>query len=162
MIFVTVGTQLPFPRLVSSIDQISPRLALPVFAQTADPHFQAKHIDCRAFLPPDEYNAKIEQSSLIVAHAGIGTVLQAKTARKPLIIFPRRASLGEHRNEHQLASASFLRDLRGVHVAWTDHDLEELLRQPALEAADPRLGAGAQQLVGFLSATLRNWHAHRP
>src|SRR3546814_9744138 len=37
VIFVTVGTQLPFPRLIEWIDAIAARNALDVFAQTAEP-----------------------------------------------------------------------------------------------------------------------------
>ena len=34
---------------------------------------------------------------MIVAHAGMGTIISAMQHQKPIIIFPRIAALGEHR-----------------------------------------------------------------
>ena len=46
---------------------------------------------------------------------------------KPIIIFPRIAAWGEHRNEHQLATAQKMKELGYVYVATDVKELKELL-----------------------------------
>jgi len=89
-------------------------------------------------------------AKVIVGHAGIGTILSGGRAEKPLILFPRRASLGEHRNEHQLATIRALGSRTGIHVATNVAELEALLRNGNL--APFRLGEGGTrpQLISFL------------
>ncbi|MCP3689754.1 MAG: hypothetical protein GY784_15215 [Gammaproteobacteria bacterium] len=40
-----------------------------------------------------------------------------------MIAFPRKASLGEHRNEHQLATCQKIAKLQGCYVAYERDDL---------------------------------------
>ncbi|WP_371170608.1 glycosyltransferase [Aliiroseovarius sp. 2305UL8-7] len=135
MIFVTVGTQLSFDRMISMIDEIAADLPVDVFAQTADPDAKYANIDHASFLTPDEYDDIIGRTTILVGHAGIGTILTAKRVQKPVIIMPRKASLGEHRNEHQLATAHHLKGHEGVYVAESKSDLERLLKARDLTPA---------------------------
>lgn len=64
---------------------------------------------------------------MIVAHAGMGTILSALRYGKPILVMPRRASLGEQRNEHQLATASHLARLGKVTVAMDEQELRARL-----------------------------------
>ena len=48
----------------------------------------------------------MDAAAAIVAHAGMGTILTALETGKRLLVMPRRAALGEHRNDHQLATVS--------------------------------------------------------
>ena len=63
----------------------------------------------------------------IVAHAGMGTILTALELGKPLLVLPRRASLGEHRNEHQLATARRFADTGRLAVAFDESELAQRL-----------------------------------
>lgn len=135
MIFVTVGTQLPFERLVSMIDDLAGELSLEVFAQTADPATDYTHIKHAPFLTPDEYDDLISRATVLVGHAGIGTILTAKKVEKPVIVMPRMASLGEHRNEHQLATARHLDGHEGVYIALDRAQLAALLQMSDLAPA---------------------------
>lgn len=128
MIFVTVGTQLAFDRMVSAVDRWAAACGeADVFAQIGPSREPPRHLPYSAFLPPTRANALMREAKLIVAHAGMGTVLTALELRKPIIIMPRKASLGEHRNEHQLATARWLDGRPGVHVAWDEAGLAALL-----------------------------------
>lgn len=135
MIFVTVGTQLPFARMVSMIDELAGEHNLDVFAQTADHHASYCNIKHSAFLTPDEYDDCIARATMLVGHAGIGTILTAKRAGLPVVIMPRKASLGEHRNEHQLATARHLNGHKGVYVADDQAQLAGFLRSSDLTPA---------------------------
>jgi UDP-N-acetylglucosamine transferase subunit ALG13 len=66
---------------------------------------------------------------VIVSHAGMGTILTALHHRKPILVMPKRASLGEHRNEHQLATARHMMQLGNVNVAFDEAELRDKLDQ---------------------------------
>lgn len=127
MIFVTIGTQAPFDRFIKIIDEIAPQLGEEIIAQVYQCGFEPHNIKTVNFLAPDEFNELFEKARLIVSHAGMGTILSALQKHKPIIIFPRIASLGEHRNEHQLATARKFKELGGVYVAMNEEELRQLI-----------------------------------
>ncbi|MEM1129998.1 MAG: glycosyltransferase [Pseudomonadota bacterium] len=150
MIFATVGTQLPFPRLMEALNDLAPELADDVIAQTGPETGPWPNLDIRPSLTPAEFDDMFRTARVIVAHAGIGTILSAKRHGKPLIVLPRRHALGEHRNDHQLATAKQVDALRGIHVAWETGDLKSLLATPDLTAADESPSPSHDALIGRL------------
>ena len=156
MILLTVGTQLAFDRLVAAMDDLAPSLPLPVFAQTGRGTYVPRNIQHQASLSPSEFDDLISRSSLLVSHAGIGTVLTAKRLRKPIVIFPRRAGYKEHRNDHQLATAQQLMGRDGIVVAMEEGALagaiaEGLSVQPASTTSiSPPLESLRQAIRDFI------------
>lgn len=128
MIVVTVGTQLPFDRLIRMMDEIAPELPVPVFAQTGVGTYEPTNVRWQNNIAPAEFEEHVRGAEVIVAHAGIGTVLKAYKYRKPLVLVARKAALGEHRNDHQLATISQLRTRLGIYAAETADDLRALLK----------------------------------
>lgn len=127
-IFVTVGTDLPFDRLVEAIDQWAPdHPESEVFAQIGNTNYKPKNVSYSKFLEPEEFKNRLTSSDLILSHAGMGTILSSLQYNKPLLVMPRIASLGEHRNEHQLATAKYLKKLNKVSVANNESELLEML-----------------------------------
>ena len=127
MIFVTIGTQLPFDRLIKIIDEVAPKLDEEIIAQVYQCSFSPKNIKTVDFLAPDEFNSLFDKARLIVSHAGMGTILSALQKDKPIIVFPRIAALGEHRNEHQLATARKFKETGTVNVAMNKEELTSML-----------------------------------
>ncbi len=129
MIFVTVGTQIPFDRLIKILDEMAPALGdEEIIAQTSEKStYMPRNFKTVGFMSPDEFNNIFKRARLVVAHAGMGTIISALRQAKPIIIFPRKASLGEHRNEHQLATAAEMRRLGAVAVAYDAAELRQLL-----------------------------------
>lgn len=150
MIFVTTGTQLPFPRLLSEIDRFAPELGEKVVAQVGPDRTPRPNLDVCATLAPSEFARLFDEARLIVAHAGVGTILSAKAARKPLIVVPRRFDQGEHRNDHQLATAKQVEHLTGIHICWEIEDLEVLMKRQDLAAASPEPGPNSVSLIARL------------
>lgn len=145
MIFLSVGTQEPFDRLVRAVDAWAATNAMPVFGQLGalkPGSYRPTHFEWREFIDADEYQRRIEESRILVAHAGMGSIISALTWGKPLLIMPRRASLGEHRNEHQLATVEKFRARAGIHVAEDEAEVGPLL---------DRLVSGAGEAGGGLS-----------
>lgn len=153
MIFVTVGTQLPFDRLISAVDDwAGERRVSDVIAQIGPSSLVPKHVSVKPFVAADEFQQFVKEASLIIAHAGMGSIITAMELGKPIIIMPRRASLGEHRNEHQLATAQQLSG-RGVHVAQERADLWNLLDQrAALTPPSPITAFASPDLVAVVQA----------
>jgi UDP-N-acetylglucosamine transferase subunit ALG13 len=128
MIFLTVGTQLPFDRLVELLDGWAARNPdIKIFAQIGDAAYQPQHFEYCAFLNEQEYARAFDGADFILAHAGMGTILSSLMAAKPVVVFPRVAALGEHRNEHQLATCRKLEGLRGCYIAYENGELLSLL-----------------------------------
>lgn len=127
MIFVTVGAQMPFDRLVRAVDHwASQRRHDDVFAQVGATHAPPTYITWARFLDPDAFRAKVRTADVIVAHAGIGAILTAMEFRRPILVLPRRADLGETRNDHQFATMRQFAEQGIVNVAY---DEAELLHQ---------------------------------
>lgn len=155
VIVVTVGTQLPFDRLIKMVDEVAPSLNEEVFAQTGLGRYAPKHLAWSTNIEASEFDERLRDCSIIVSHAGIGTVLKAYRYVKPIILVPRLSSLGEHRNDHQLATVSQLRKRSGIYVAESKDELERLLTgdlQPAIAAND--VEASKAKLRGFLRHTI--------
>lgn len=133
MIFVTTGTQEPFDRFLEIIDSLAPEIDEELVVQACSSAYTPHNYKLRGFIAPDEFNGIMERARLIVAHAGMGSILTAMQMRKPIIIFPRKASLGEHRNDHQMAMAHRMAELRYVHVAYDADDLRRLLSDNGLQ-----------------------------
>ena len=124
MIFVTVGTQVPFDRLVAAVDAwAEAQDGRRVFAQIGPTDLRPRHIESRAFIPPEECRKRIRDARLVVAHAGMGTILSALELGTPVLVMPRRAALGEHRNDHQLATARRFAEIGSVSVAFDEVEL---------------------------------------
>ena len=129
MIFVTIGTQLPFDRLIKIIDELAPQLNEEVIAQVYQCGFTPQNIKTVDFLAPDKFNTLFDEARLIISHAGMGTILSALQKDKPIIVFPRIAALGEHRIEHQLATARKFKEMGTINVAMSEEELRELLHK---------------------------------
>lgn len=129
MIFVTVGTQLPFDRLIDAMNDWAMGRDEPVVVQAgpqADPA-RWPALDVSTRMTPEVFERNFAAARVVVGHAGIGTVLSAQRFARPLVILPRREALGEHRNDHQMATAREVSRLPGVHIAWDAADLPTLL-----------------------------------
>jgi UDP-N-acetylglucosamine transferase subunit ALG13 len=155
MIFVTVGMQLPFDRLLQAVDEIAPRLGKRVVAQTSNNSYVPKNIEWQPFIRPLEVDRYFQEADVIVAHAGIGTVLTAQKLGKPVVIMPRKASFGEHRNDHQLATVSQLEGRPGIYVVRDAEALYKILNQPlAGPGDDSAVEVGRQRLRAYLDGVI--------
>jgi len=154
VILLTVGTQLPFDRFVAIVDRLAPALPERVFAQIGHGHYRPVNMDWCPFVGPIEFERLIGECSAIIAHAGIGTVVMAQKHGKPLVLFPRRAARGEHRNDHQLATVRALGLRSGIRVALDD---EELAAAITVSQSAPELGEylpGRDKLCSAITALL--------
>jgi UDP-N-acetylglucosamine transferase subunit ALG13 len=107
MIFLTVGSALPFDRLVKLVDDaVAARIVRePVFAQIGDGRYLPANFEYQRMLPRPEFDARFAAASAVISHAGIGTIAAALRMRKPLLVLPRSRALGELVDDHQYLTA---------------------------------------------------------
>lgn len=138
MIFASVGTQLGFDRLIRTLDNWrAVRPEVDVVAQIGPGSYVPINMWSTRYLLSAQYDSMVEAASLLVSHAGVGSLLTACQWNKPIIMLPRRAELGEHRNNHQLEGAVRVFRQRGAHVAMDVDELVELLDRRG-ELAPPK------------------------
>ncbi|HUS19847.1 MAG TPA: glycosyltransferase [Terriglobales bacterium] len=63
--------------------------------------FRSEHCEVRPFLSMDEFVEMIHRSSLVICHAGCGTLSQAIKEGKPIVVVPRRLHYNEVVDDHQ-------------------------------------------------------------
>lgn len=147
MIFLTLGMQLPFPRLVKAMDNIAETINEPIFGQIGQSDEKPLHYETVESLAPLDFAEKINSARLIVSHAGIGTILSAQRAKKSIILMPRLATLGEHRNDHQIATCNQLKHYSGIYIASSEDELHGLITDRGLVAMSPNESSKNRNLL---------------
>ena len=113
MIFAAVGTQkFPMDRLVTELDRIAGAglVTEEIFVQSGTSSCAVQHIQHSPYLEKTDMDARVAACSILICHAGVGTILTGLKAGKKVIVVPRRAAFGEHVDDHQLEIAqSFAR-----------------------------------------------------
>ena len=128
MIFVTVGHQMPFDRLIRAVDQWAQANGRrDVFGQIGAGAYRPKCFGWQSQLTPDEFRSRMMQASAVVGHAGTGTIIAAMQYRKPLLVLPRLSSLGETRNDHQIPTAQHFAATGQIRAAYDEIDLIAML-----------------------------------
>jgi UDP-N-acetylglucosamine transferase subunit ALG13 len=146
MILVTVGTDLPFDRMVKVVDAWAGECGRKdIFAQIGEGGWRPEHIPYSEFLQPDEFSSHFDSASIVISHAGMGTILSALFHGKPILVMPKLASLGEHRNEHQTATAVRMRELGNVNVAFDEQELRDRLDHLEELAPSRKIGSFASE-----------------
>ena len=154
MIFVTVGTQGQFDRLIRTVDEWAGlRGRTDIFAQTGPSDYRSKHIRTKPFVDPTEFRKRVESASVVIAHAGMGSIITALEFGKQIIVMPRRANLGEHRNDHQVATAKRFAEKGRIVVAFNEQQLLEKLDQlDALQKSERLSAQASPHLISTIRA----------
>lgn len=102
MIFVTLGTQkFQMNRLVEAVDRIAPSMDEEIFIQSGNSTYQPVHCQTAEFVDKEQFKQLIKECTLLITHAGIGTIMMGLNETKPIIVVPRRAEYQEHVDNHQ-------------------------------------------------------------
>lgn len=130
MIFITTGTQEPFDRLLKAVVTIAnrhPEVKFIVQVTETFVEVPNANIELKGFLSPTTFDHYFDSADLIIGHAGMGTIITALVKEKPLVVLPRDAKLGEHRNDHQMATAKKMSALNYVKAVYSAEALTELI-----------------------------------
>jgi len=158
MIFVTVGAQMAFDRLIRTMDEwAGSHYGADVFAQIGPSNYHPRFIKATKFIDPPAFRKIVETSNLVIAHAGMGSIITALELGKPIIVMPRRGDLKETRNDHQVATANHL--ARGARVVVALDEGMLLQKLDCIDGLAPaeRIGTSASPgLIGKLREFIEN------
>lgn len=122
MIFCTVGTQLPFDRLVEYLVRwSSDNSGISVVYQVGGSERFIESDGFHALIKEPFFSATFDSSDVVVSHAGMGNIIRALDSGKPIVVVPRVSAYGEHINDHQLDTADSFSGLPNVFLA-NDYD----------------------------------------
>lgn len=141
---------MPFDRLIMAMDKwAAGRVgSVDVFAQIGATNYRPSNLRFADSISPKEFREMVRVAKVMVAHAGMGSVLTALEVGKPLVLMPRRGVLEETRNDHQIATAKWLAVRTGIFVAMDEAELPTVLDR-ALISCD-----NAQQISTYASPSL--------
>jgi len=131
MIFLTVGTQFPFDRLVRAVDGIidDGLISETLFAQIGESSYKPRNFESAARLEKKVFDERLKQASSIISHAGMGTITMALSNHKPLLVMPRLKRYHEVVNDHQVAIARKFSELGHILVAYDVKDLPDGIKK---------------------------------
>jgi len=157
MIFLTVGAQSSFDRLVRAVDDFFDTHDLndEVFAQIGNSGYKPRNFDAVASLDATTFDRRFGQASAIVSHAGMEKITLACEHGKPLLAMPRLKRLGEIVDDHEAALADEFEALGHILVAHSARDLTAKLTRlksfvPLGRAA--QAGAVAERIRSFVQS----------
>jgi len=134
MILVAVGTQLPFDRLTKAVDAwcVETGRGGEVFGQIGrigPKNYTPRKFQWAKMVDAETFREKMMSADVVVSHAGMGSIITAMSLAKPVVVLPRRAHLGEHRNDHQFATVKRLGSRPGIYPVKTETELAGQLDQ---------------------------------
>ncbi len=103
-VLITVGTHGPFDRLIQEVERLltAGKITGPVVAQVGPGGYQSSAFRCFECCHQAEMERLLQQSHLLITHAGTGSILSGLKADCKVIAITRQARFGEHYDDHQL------------------------------------------------------------
>lgn len=135
MITVITGTEkFSFHRMIEQIDAIarSAEMAEEFFLQIGASKYEPSACEWVRFVQFREMVKRIQESDVVISHAGAGSTLLCLQQGKRPIIMPRRKKFDEHVDDHQVRFAEKLAERGLVRMVLDEVELNEAVRE-ALE-----------------------------
>jgi UDP-N-acetylglucosamine transferase subunit ALG13 len=148
MIFLTVGSEIPFDRLVRAVDELAARAALreEVFAQVGRGGYVPRNFPSVELVERGEYDKCLRQCRAVISHAGMGTIMKCMEMEKPLLAVPRRKQFGEIVSDHQLGTARTFESQGDLLVAYDTNAIVSRLPQ-LFSFRPPSKREGPQEVI---------------
>jgi UDP-N-acetylglucosamine transferase subunit ALG13 len=132
--------------------QASGQLGEDFLIQLGSCTYEPKHTRFERYLSFGKLCERVQESSVVITHAGAGSTLTCIQQGKHPIMVPRRARDGEHVDEHQLP---FTRKMCETGLATAIYEMSELPKiisdtRGRISSSDA-LG-GSEELVGWLNS----------
>lgn len=157
MIFVTLGTQkFQMNRLIKAVDDLagSDKVKEVFYVQTGVSNYKPKNCMFTDFMDSAKYEETIQSCSLLITHAGVGTIDTGIKAGKPVIVVPRLEKYGEHVDDHQTQIAKAFSE-KGCVLCCEDlnnlADYIEKARSYEFKKYDVKRGNVEETILHFMS-----------
>jgi UDP-N-acetylglucosamine transferase subunit ALG13 len=122
VILVTVGTnEARFDRLLEAVETIADGEEMLV--QHGPSPVRPRGAQCIDYLDFDDINAEMRRARVVIAHAGVGSVIVALMNDRRPIVVPRLARFGEAVDDHQVPFGRRLHEVGLVRLVEDPADL---------------------------------------
>ncbi len=164
LIFLAIGNwHKGFDRLVKAVDELRATgiITEDVIAQIGQGKYSPTNLEAIDYCSPDEFENLIYRAKLVISHAGIGTIAQAIKHCKPVVVVPRKASLGEHFDDHQFTTAKQLEVEGKILVAYEVSELPTKIEEaktfvPLKEESSEKIIQVVKEFIDNLAAEKRS------
>jgi len=156
MIFVTVGTHTqPFNRLLEKIDELIEKgiIKEKVIAQVGYSTYKPRNYEYFTFTSEEKILELYKKARLIIAHAGVGSIIITLQFRKPIIVVPRLKKFGEHINDHQAQIARVFEREGKILVCYNVGELGNVIQKA--KSFKPNLRKRSAPIFKLVSKFLR-------
>ena len=152
MILATIGTSIPFDRLLEAVGRV--RTGERIVVQRGHSQWSAEGVDCVDFLSYSALVDRVRSARVVVTHAGVGSILVCLQNGKQPVVTPRLRRYGEAVDDHQVELGRRLHE-RGIVTLVEDLDLLPSVIETFSPVASDALGGRA------LAVELRDYLADR-
>lgn len=162
MIFLTIGSwHRGFDRLVKAVNELKGQgvIAEEVYAQIGEGMYKPNNLKFQMYYSPVEFVNVISRARIVIAHAGMGTIIETARQGKPIIVVPRKADTGEANTDHQIDTAEVLEREGKVVVAYETEDLPAKLKEA--ETFVPKQEKGSPEIINAVQAFIDDVVANR-
>jgi UDP-N-acetylglucosamine transferase subunit ALG13 len=132
MIIIVLGThERPFFRLAKEIEKLIQKKKIDekVIIQLGYTKYKVEGAQCYDFIPFDKMIKYIRDSSVMITHGGVGSIMDALSFGKVPIVVPRRKELNEHSDDHQMQITKEM-EKRGLIIpVYNINDLENAIEK---------------------------------
>lgn len=141
MIFLPVGTQFGFDRLIKAVDEVISQKIVQdeVFAQIGPGEYKPVAMKYVINLGKEEFDSIFNSCDAIISHAGMGNIALAMNTQKPLLVLPRLKKYGEVVNNHQVDTARKFEELGHILAAYDENELVEKIKLLKTFVPKPRI-----------------------
>ena len=139
MIYVTVGAGIggqEFDRLIKKVDDIAPKFGEEFVIQLGASNYVPQNMKWFDYVSYEESLEYFRKAQLVIGHCGAGTIINALSFGKPLIVIPRLLKFNEHADDHQLEMATLLVQSQIARVVYDVEDLELVIKNTLEEVHD--------------------------
>ena len=160
MILVTIGmNDAPYDRMFRIIDDLAPSLGEEVVVQTGNIEFDARNCRTVKFLVDTEMKELFDSANLIIAHAGIGTILNGLQRNIPLVLVPRNVVMDADQDQQDIIARKVESMGRGVRVTSLDELPQKIQEAKSLKfppySKDTGLCDGLSRILEDIDNALR-------
>jgi UDP-N-acetylglucosamine transferase subunit ALG13 len=142
MIYVTVGSSIgggaDFDRLIKKVDEIAPLFEEKFVVQLGVSKYIPRNMKWFDYVPYEKSLEYFQKTRLVIGHCGSGTIINALSFGKPLIVVPRLVRFNENVDDHQLEIARLLESHKLARVVYDVENIELEIRNALDEIDQPR------------------------
>jgi UDP-N-acetylglucosamine transferase subunit ALG13 len=129
-VLVTVGTHGPFDRLIREVEKLigAGVIQAPVTAQVGPGGYHSPAMRCFETCEQAEMQRLLNEATILITHAGTGSIFTGIKARCQVIAITRQSALGEHYDDHQLEILNEMVGCQAILGGQDPADLAQLYR----------------------------------